>query len=170
MIFMSQSAITNTAREGDWDRWYVDHLRIMVTVPGITSAQRFKTSTPDYPRSLALYSIAHADVFNDPYYQSIRGMGEWLELIDRNYYRRNLFQGLDRAPPVGDGQMLLIADVKRPEPELAGMDWTWLECVGIDRSTPYRGVAVVEARVAQGVPGDSGIALYAPATTMVEQK
>lgn len=167
---MSQSGITDTARESDWDRWYIDHLQIMVTVPGVTSAQRFKTASRDYPRSLALYSLASADVFSDPYYQSIRGMGEWLQLIDRQYYRRNLFDGLDRAPAVGDSQVLLIADRMHPEPELAGIEWSWLECVGIDRTTPYRGLAVVEAPLATRVPENSGIAIYAPATTMVAQK
>ena len=177
---MSQSGITDAGRENDWDRWYVDHLRIMVTVPGVTSAQRFKTASPGFPRSLALYSIAHAGVFSDPYYQSIRGMGEWLELIDRNHYRRNLFDGLDRAPPVADGQALLIADREHPEPQLAGVDWTWLECVGIDRSTPYRGVAVAEAERARRASGGStgrsvggdgdGIALYMPVTACVGPK
>ena len=170
MIFMSQSGLTNTARESDWDRWYIDHLRIMVTVPGVSSAQRFKTSTPDYSPSLALYSMASADIFKDPYYQTIRGMGEWLQLIDRQYYRRNLFEGLDRAPAVGDEQVLLIADRDRPEPGLAGIDWTWLKCVGIDHSTPYRGLAVVEAPLAQRVPAESGVALYTPVTACVRPR
>lgn len=170
MIFMSQTGITDGARESDWDRWYVDHLQIMVTVPGVTSAQRFKTATRGFPRSLALYSIAHADVFSDPYYQSIRGMGEWLQLIDRHYYRRNLFDGLDRAPAVGDSQVLLIADREHPEPELAGIEWAWLECVGIDRSTPYRGVAVAEAPLARQASSASGIALYMPVTACVRPK
>jgi hypothetical protein len=181
MIFMSQSGITDAARESDWDRWYVEHLQIMVTVPGVTSAQRFKTASGGFPRSLALYSIASPGVFSDPYYQSIRGMGEWLQLIDRRYYRRNLFDGLDRAPSIGDDQVLLIADREHPEPELAGAEWAWLECVGIDRSTPYRGVAVADASAARQTRGASGsndaggtsgggIALYRPVTACVQPK
>ena len=45
-----------------------------------------------------MYSVASPNVFDDPYYQSVRGMGEWLTLIDRRYYRRNLFAGAERAP------------------------------------------------------------------------
>lgn len=89
MIFMSQSGITDASRERDWDRWYFDHLALMVSVKGIGSAQRFKTSTPGFPPSLAMYSVATPDVFQDPYYLSVRGMGEWLSLIDRQYYKRN---------------------------------------------------------------------------------
>ena len=146
MIFMSQSGLTDGSRERDWDRWYLDHLAIMVSVPGVASAQRFKTSTAGHPPSLAMYSFDSAEVFQDPYYLSVRGMGEWVDLIDRRYYRRNLFAGAERAPEVAQDRLLLVADRDRPEPGLAGLDWTWLECAGIDRSTPYRGIAVVEVR------------------------
>src|SRR5712672_563774 len=98
MIFMSQSGITHAGRESEWDRWYVQHLEIMASVPGITSAQRFKTSMPGHSPSLAMYSVASPELFQDPYYLSVRGMGEWLTLIDKKYYRRNLFAGLAHAP------------------------------------------------------------------------
>jgi hypothetical protein len=163
MIFMSQSGLTVSGRDDDWDLWYVDHLNIMVSVPGIGSAQRFKTSSPGYPPSLAMYSIASANVFEDPYYLGVRGMGEWLGLIDRQYYRRNLFAGRDSAPAVGVGDRLLVADRDRPQAGLAGVDWTWLECVGVDRSTPYRGIAVVSPEAAQRVQGED-IGVYEPAT------
>lgn len=164
MIFMSQSGLSDAGREGDWDRWYVEHLNIMVSVPGISSAQRFKTATPGHPPSLALYSVASPNVFQDPYYLSVRGMGEWLSLIDRQYYQRNLFEGLTRAPEVSADKILLVADRSRPEPGLAGADWSWLECVGIDRTTPYRGLAIVERAFAQKLSHASGIAVYTPAT------
>mgnify|MGYP000122274255 CR=1 FL=1 len=99
MIFMSQSGLIDAVRdaphdatrEADWDAWYIEHLRIMVTVPGIDSAQRFRTDSPGHPPSLAMYTIDSAAVFADPYYQSIRGMGEWAALIARQHYKRNLF-------------------------------------------------------------------------------
>jgi hypothetical protein len=162
MIFMSQSGLTDSTRESDWDRWYLDHLDIMASVPGVGSAQRFKTGTSGHPPSLAMYSVVSASVFEDPYYLSVRGMGEWLALIDRRYYRRNLFEGAERAPEVAEDRVLLVADRDRPEPGLAGLGWTWLECVGIDRSTPYRGIAVVSEAQARDLGGD--IAMYRPAT------
>jgi hypothetical protein len=39
----------------------------MVTVPGVASAQRFKTATRNYSPSLALYSMASGEIFKDPY-------------------------------------------------------------------------------------------------------
>ena len=166
MIFMSQSGITEPARAEAWGHWYVDHLRIMVTVPGITSAQRFVTDSPDCSPSLAMYTIAGPAVFDDPYYLSVRGMGEWLELIDRRYYRRNLFAGADIAPEVADGERLIVADREQADAALADLPVIWLTCIGIDRSTPLRGIAVVGA-VAVGPLSGRALAVYRPVTQRV---
>jgi hypothetical protein len=157
---MSQSGLTDTARMAEWDGWYIEHLRLMATVPGIYSAQRFKTETEGCSPSLAMYGIAGADVFKDPYYLSVRGMGEWLPLIDRRHYKRNLFSGLDRAPAVRMDQVLLIADRDREDAALADLGLTWLTVAGIDRSTPLRGIAVTDA-VPSARPG---LAVYRPVT------
>jgi hypothetical protein len=163
MIFMSQSGLTNGTRQADWDRWYIDHLVIMSGVPGISSAQRFKTSTPGHPPSLAMYSVASAAVFKDPYYLRVRGMGEWLTLIDKQYYRRNLFDGAQYAPELADTERLIVADRSASAPGLAGFDWTWLQCVGIDHSTANRGIAVVSLDMAERVR-DASLAVYRPVT------
>lgn len=167
MIFMSQSGLVEYGRhsDSDWDRWYVEHLNIMVSVPGISSAQRFKTASPGHPPSLAMYSVASSSVFQDPYYLSVRGMGEWLALVDKQYYRRNLFDGAHRAPDVPVGRVLLVADRDEPEAGFAALDWTWLRCVAIDRSTPYRGLAVVDETLAGSLDAAQGIAVYRPSTT-----
>jgi hypothetical protein len=164
MIFMSQSGLSDPTRESDWEEWYAEHLDIMASVPGISSAQRFKSVTPGFPPSLAIYSVASENVFKDPYYLSVRGMGDWLGLIDWRYYKRNLFEGSEHAPEVADGQVMLIADRDAPESALAGVDWAWLECVGIDRSTPYRGIAVVPEAHAQKIVARHVVGVYRPAT------
>ena len=165
MIFMSQSGLADPAREAEWDAWYLEHLRIMATVPGIGSAQRFKTASPGHAPSLAMYSIASAEVFVDPYYQRVRGMGEWLPLIDKRYYRRNLFAGLEAAPDVAEGFVLLVADRERggEMSRIGGLTPTWLEAVGLDRSTAYRGIVVVDGAAAGAVTAP-GVAVYRPVT------
>lgn len=162
MIFNSQSGIVDNNRQADWDVWYLEHLRIMATVPGVSSAQRFKTDTPGAPPSFAIYSVTSADVFKDPYYLSVRGMGEWLALIDRRYYQRNLFSGLEHAPVVADTECILVADRERPESAIAGIEFTWLKCEGIDRTTPYRGLAVVDAAKLPML--EASVAVYRPAS------
>jgi hypothetical protein len=160
MIFMSQSGLSDPGREPEWDAWYAEHLRVMVTVPGISSAQRFKTDSPGYSPSLAMYSVASADVFADPYYQRVRGMGEWLPLIDKRHYHRNLFAGLDAAPDVPADRALVVLDRERPT-ELPGVTLIWLETVGLDRSTPYRGIAVVARAAAQAL-AEHDVGVYRP--------
>jgi len=163
MIFMSQSGLTDPTRESDWDAWYIEHLRVMASVEGVASAQRFKTSSPGYPPSTAMYSMRSAAVFQDPYYLSIRGLGEFLPLIDRSQYRRNLFAGLDRAPAVTPDQVLLMWDAAEPR-EASGIEFAWLEAVAVDKSTPYRGIAVVPAQGASALSDGLGIACYGPVT------
>lgn len=158
MIFMSQSGLTDPSRQKEWDAWYIEHLRIMRTVPGIGSAQRFMTSSRGYSPSLAMYTITSAEVFQDPHYLSVRGMGEWKPLIDPQYYRRNLFDGLDVAPPVGDGKLLIIADRAAPDPSLPLM---WLTSVALDKSTPLRGIGVLDVHKCIEFEGRS-VGIYVP--------
>lgn len=162
MIFNSQSGITDRTRESDWSQWYFEHLRIMATVPGVFSAQRFTTAHTGHPPSLAMYGVASAEVFRGEYYLSVRGMGEWLPLIDRQWYRRNLFDGLDRAPIVNEDQLLLVADRDAPDASLAALPFAWLKVAGIDRSTPCRGIAVVNKNALPVLPAN--VAIYTPAS------
>jgi hypothetical protein len=163
MIFMSQSGLIAPQRQAEWNHWYLAHLQVMLTVNGITSAQRFTLIQGDNAPSLALYTIVSPEVFQDAYYLRIRGMGAWLPLIDRRYYRRNLFAGLEAAPDVPETHVLLVADGAQPEPRLAGIAWTWLESVALDRVPPYRGLAVVSSADARGI-GDTAVASYRPVT------
>ncbi len=160
MIFNSQSGITDRTRDADWAQWYFEHLRIMATVPGVFSAQRFTTTHAGHPPSLAMYGVANADVFKGEYYLNVRGMGEWLPLIDRQWYRRNLFDGLARAPQVNGDQVLLVADRDAADLALTPLGFTWLTVAGIDRSTPVRGFAVVSKAAIPAVP--ENVAVYLP--------
>jgi hypothetical protein len=169
MIFMSQSGLSDPAREKEWDAWYVEHLRIMLTVPGIASAQRFKTDSPGYSPSLAMYTIASADVFRDPYYLKVRGMGEWLPLVVKQHYHRNVFEGLDAAPDVAEGSVLIVADRDQPGPGPQGITLTWLKTVGIDLSTPYRGIAVVGRLAANSLTAAGSFGVYRPVTARAVQ-
>jgi hypothetical protein len=172
MIFMSQSGITDPTQKPQWAQWYVEHLRIMRTVDGITSAERFQTTVPNWPPSLAMYSIRSPEVFVDPYYQKIRGMGPWLSLIDKRFYQRNLFEGVEQAsimaPEVPAGSVLVVTDQAQPklghqEPALGGVTFTWLRAVGLDQSTAYRGISVMPHARALNLPMRADVALYTPA-------
>lgn len=149
MIFMSQSGITDPAKHAAWSEWYVEHLRIMQTVDGIDSAVRFQTTAQNWPPSLAMYSIRSAEVFQDPYYLKIRGMGPWAALIEKRYYQRNLFEAASPtttalvAPSVPTDSALVVTNQMQPSLDIEGVEFLWLKAIGLDQSTPYRGIAVV---------------------------
>ena len=145
MIFMSQSSITDLTLSDEWSKWYVEHLEIMLTVNGIDSAERFTTDSQGWPFSLAMYSIRSPEIFEDPYYLKIRGMGTWAPLIDKNYYQRNLFSGRDVAPKLSKDEVLLVTNQSTPIPDLLDLEWDWLKSEGLDQSTPYRGIIVIRS-------------------------
>ncbi len=167
MIFMSQSGITDPAGEAAWREWYVEHLRIMCTVDGIDSAQRFCTQIPSWPPSLAMYTIRSPEVFVDPYYQTIRGMGPWIDLIDKRYYKRNLFEGEREghavvAPRLYRDQALIVTD--QPTATFADrtLPFVWLKTVGLDYSTPYRGICVIAQDQLLSLSNHADLAIYLP--------
>jgi hypothetical protein len=45
-----------------------------------------------------------------------------------------------------------------------GLKLAWLRAVGLDRSTPYRGIAVVTRAAAGAIAGGGGVGIYRPAT------
>jgi len=168
MIFTSESGLTDPGRLGEWAEWYRGHLAAMVTVPGISSAQRFRALDAGVPPSLAMYTVASPAVFDSDIYRQTRGMGPFVAVIDERLHRRNLFEGLDRAPAIGPSDILLVADRTTAGPTAAGL--VWLRAMGLDRSTPYRGIAVLADLAAARALGAQigGAALYAPMTERFE--
>jgi RimJ/RimL family protein N-acetyltransferase len=164
MIFTSESALIEPSRKAEWDAWYLVHLAAMAAVPGVLSAQRFRALDPGVPQSLAMYTVTSPAVFEGEIYRRTRGMGPWVRVVDETQHRRNLFEGLDVAPEVGEGQILLVADRAAPE-RAQGFDW--LRAIGLDRSTPYRGIAVAaDAASARRLAAtlNDPVGLYRPMT------
>jgi hypothetical protein len=99
-------------------------------------------------------------------------MGPWLSLIDKRFYQRNLFEGVEQAsimaPEVPADFALVVTDQTHPtlghqEPAFEGVTYIWLRAVGLDQSTPYRGISVMPHARALGLPTRADIALYASA-------
>jgi len=160
MIFFSESALIEPSRRPEWDEWYKGHLAAMASVPGVLSAQRFAALDPGVPPSLAMYTVTSPNVFESGTYLSVRGMGPWVGLVDETRHRRNLFDGLDAAPAVEPGEVLAVAD--RAAPDRKGL--IWLRTAGLDRSTPYRGIAVLPDIASARRMFRGAVALYRPVT------
>jgi RimJ/RimL family protein N-acetyltransferase len=161
MIFFSESALIEPSRHPEWDEWYKGHLAAMTSVPGVLSAQRFAALDRGVPPSLAMYTVTSPAVFQNETYLRVRGMGPWVGLVDETQHRRNLFDGLETAPEIPESGVLAVADRAVPEP-IDGV--TWLASAGLDRTTPYRGIAIFPdvATARRAVKGKA--ALYRPVT------
>ena len=165
MIFTSESGLTDPSRIVEWDAWYRGHLAAMACVPGVSSAQRFRALADGPPPSLAMYTVTSPAVFDSAIYRRTRGMGPFLSVVDERMHRRNLFEGLDAAPDVPTGGILLVAD--RGEPGQAAAGVTWLRSVALDRSVAYRGIAVFPGLAAARTAGarlGGAVAFYTPMT------
>jgi len=162
MIFTSESGLTDPSRLAEWDEWYLGHLAAMAAVPGISSAQRFRALGEGVPPSLAMYTVASPAVFESEAYRRTRGMGPFLPVVDERLHRRKLFDGLDIAPELAADDILLVADRTEAQPAAAGL--IWLGAVGLDKSTAYRGLAVLrDVRTAGEMAAQiGGAALYVP--------
>lgn len=146
MIYFVELAFSQPAREADWSNWYSEHLDILLSVPGFSTAQRFRSVAPCRAPYLAAYSVDSGDVFESAPYRARGGRGSpgaWIPMMIN--WDRNLMDGLAQMPEVLEDQYLVVVD-ERPE-ALAqfASPLHELRSAGLDRTVPSRGVAVVSA-------------------------
>lgn len=150
MIYCVELAFADPAREAQWSAWYSQHLGVLLSVPGFSTAQRFEYVTsgaaPSRAPYLAAYSVASAAVFDSAEYRSRGGRaspGEWVPLMVN--WDRNLFDGLIEMPAVKADQYLAVVDRAPHELARYAMNLKPLACAGLDRTVPGRGIAVLSA-------------------------
>lgn len=131
----------------DWREWQSEMkpAETLLTVPGFQTAQRFQGARSEPLAYCALYTVDSAEIMTSGTYRSVGGggtHGSWKPLVST--WHRDLFDGLDRAPKVPDDSVLLVLDRANQEAP-AGLEGVmWTKAAGLDRSTPYRGFAIVK--------------------------
>ena len=68
---------------------------------------------------------------------------------------RNVFAGIERAPAVTAGQLLVLTEAHPAAVARTEVDFSWLEVVGLDRTVARRGLAVVEEMRGRYLAGDA---------------
>jgi hypothetical protein len=147
MIYCVELAFSQPAREAEWNRWYSEHLDILLSIPGFSTAQRFVSLAPGRAPYLAAYSVASGDVFDSAPYRQRGGRGApgaWAPLMVN--WDRNLFDGLAQMPAVGPDQYLAVADMAPEALAAFPVELHQLSCAGLDRTVPSRGIAVLSAQ------------------------
>lgn len=149
--------------EDEWNRWYAGNLRVLLSVPGIDSAQRFQVPNTRPPRFMAMYSVAGAEVFDSDAYRDAGGGGTNSARFRPAYqvWIRNIFD-IDVAPDVKPHQCLLIVDADRVRDDFPGIPLQWGRAVALHQTTPLRALAVVAAADAQALRARHGVTVYEP--------
>jgi len=164
VIYMVEHTFALPELEAEWNAWYGGNLQVLLSVPGIGSAQRFRVAETSPPRYMAMYTVAGPEVFESDAYRNAGGGGA-NSMRFRPAYRvwvRNLFAGIETAPEVQPAQRLLALDAPDGPRTLAGITLAWGQAIALHRTTPWRGLAVVSAQTARAVTAQAGLTVYAP--------
>lgn len=175
MIYIVECALTLKQTDEDWNRWYRSmkppHI-LPTAVPGISTTQRFKGINIRPPAYFAMYSVTSADVMTSDAYRNAGGgrfqTEDWKPII--TFWNRDLFEG--DAPDVPMDATLLVLDRPAPEGSPLGIPFQWRACIGLDRSTPCRGLAVLGRAEAERLPLDTvtGLRTFRPVIPQVTRE
>ena len=160
---MVEMALLDIARRAEWDAWYVAHQHRLLSIPGIHASQRFEAIHAAESPFVALHEVDSAEIFTGPSYRAQAGpsnTGEWQAKMGN--WHRNLFDGVDHTPDVPmDARLLVIeADGGSALPDRVSVEW--MKAVGLDRSVPRRGLAVVPPATGDRLSGTRGVRVLKP--------
>ena len=177
MIYITEMAFADPSRLAEWHAHYLRNIANLQTVPGFLASQRFESLAATPSPFSALHEIASADVFESAIYRQRGGRasnGAWQK--DMINWHRNLYSGLDATPEVADDTYLLFIDEQREiaEREIAlppGVHIHWLTLVGLDRTIPHRGIAVLDDPAAMVTTArvDNRVKVFRPITRKIRQ-
>jgi hypothetical protein len=110
MIYTVECSFAGRTREDEWNEFYSDlKLPALISVTGFHTSQRFQAISNGCPVYLAVHTIDGLDVLNGDEYREKGGgnFARWQP--DITDWHRNLYDGLDRAPDVTAGEVLVLS-------------------------------------------------------------
>ncbi len=166
MLYMVEMDLADRANIAAWHAWYAGHIAKLLALPGFYGSQRFETGDPTPSPFLAIHDVEGPAFFNSAGYKAAGGPENtypWQERMT-NWYR-NLFDGLERMPEVGEHQGLIVCEPGSALPDDMAARVTWLTAAGLDRTAEERGIVVVaRGSVAKDVRERPGTRLFTPIT------
>ena len=165
MIYMVEMALLETARRAEWDFWYVAHQHRLLTIPGFRASQRFEAIHTAESPFVALHEVDSLEIFASPFYRAKggpRNTGEWQAKM--GHWHRNLFD-VEHTPDVPMEARLVIVEQGSGPALPDHVCVQWIEAVGLDRSVPWRGLAVMPPAKADRLVGTPGIRVLTPIGT-----
>ena len=157
MIYTVDCAFTDPSQLSAWNAYYDDEkMPALLTLPGLRASQRFRAITDTPAPYLALHSIRDAAALEQDVYRDVGGgtFGGWEHSITN--WDRNLFTGMEAAPEVSPEQCLVLLDDQAAADRIPEVEFTWLNIVGLDRTTAQRGLAIVDRATGERLARDMG--------------
>ena len=166
MIYMVEMGFSAPGLREKWDAWYLSHMKMLITIPGIRATQRFETLHDHLQPYVAMHEVDGPEVFTSDAYRAKAGpasTGEWRGL--HTNWVRNVFAGIEQTPDVAMGAFLLLAEAGAEGGLPADVIPHALHSVGLDRAPARRTLAVTDQpSVAVRLIGHSGIRVLQPLT------
>jgi hypothetical protein len=162
MIYMVEMALLDTARRAEWDAWYVAHQHRLLSIPGFRASQRFEAIHVAESPFVALHEVDSPDIFTGSTYRARAGpsnTGEWQAKMGN--WHRNLF-AMEHTPDVPMEARLVVVEDGAAPALLDGVSVQWMEAVGLDRSVPRRGLAVLSSATAERLVGTPDLRILRP--------
>ena len=178
MIYTVELNFTDPSREAEWHSWYESYLRQLVTLPGLSTAQRFRAVVRDTQpwEYLAVYSLLSLDVYATDAYRAIGGGGNASKAFHHAITRRrNVYRGIERMPEVSEEARVLLTDDADAHLDLPDILFTPLEAASgrrqagatqLDGTPTKRSIAVADDATVErlGLTARPGLAVYSPIT------
>ena len=142
MIYTVECSYADPASEAEWNAFYSrEKLPALISVNGFHTSQRFKALRPGCPVYLAVHSIDGLDILTgDDYRQKGGGnFARWQPHITD--WHRNLYDGADRAPAVGEGEYLLSSPSGPETLARLGLSSHALHAIAMEKHPQYRWLA-----------------------------
>lgn len=166
LLYVVECSYTDPVTEADWNSYYnKDKLSSLLSVTGFRSSQRFVALSAGVPKYLAVHTIRSGDVLHGREYREHGGggFGDWQQWIAD--WHRNVFDGIDYAPHVVEGQLLLSSDVSDDTLRRYCREVHRLVATALDLNPRYRWIGVAEDSTEQVRRAiDASLAVYRPIT------
>lgn len=146
MIYTVECSFAEPLRETEWNEFYSDQkLPALISVSGFQTSQRFKAITVGCPVYLAIHTIDGLDVLNGDEYREKGGgnFARWQP--DITDWHRNLYDGVDLAPDVTTGEVLLVTSTGPGPLTRLGLTPQAMHAVAMERNPGRRWLANADA-------------------------
>ena len=158
MIYMVEMNLIDLSGRSEWDSWYLEHTKMLLSFPGFHATQRFECIHEAKAPFVALHDVDGMDFFNSHSYKNKAGpsgTGVWQNKM--NNWNRNLFDGLETTPNVKGKELLIIIEDEAKVRLDEKLEVHWLTSVGLDMNVKCRGLAVTSlsksSEISTNTPG-----------------